>query len=405
MQKKKWFLVTQITENLRGAVLQNRECIKRVPIPSVCLVTLVCFLLFSVAVQAQGSAPLEPTNGTGSNLAFLEPPEGRVYHGASPHTADGDAYIAALGDPDLYPAVEGIHAAVPGTRPRYLERTIREFLERVRAAGRIPHLSFSMSIGDGEPVDDVIALSDRYDDLIRTVGRVIRDYGDPVFVRIGFEFNGAWNGYHPGVYPVAFRKFVDLLREEGADNFATIWCYEPNGPGDFDALDSDGQPLWYPGDDYVDWFGLDLFYHTYFDPDAEPLFRGMEGGRREGRGSLRVQESPYERAVQFLEMARRHGKPVFLSEVAAVDAHLTPDDADPGFADGKADWELWFEPFFAFLAAHPQIKGLNYMSQDYRGTRYEDLGWGDARIQINSFVREQWIKTLRDHRFIHATEL
>ena len=45
------------------------------------------------------------------------------------------------------------------------------------------------------------------------------------------------------------------------------------------------------------------------------------------------------------------------------------------------------------------------MSQDYRGTRYEDLGWGDARIQINSFVREQWIKTLRDHRFIHATDL
>ena len=81
-----------------------------------------------------------------------------------------------------------------------------------------------MSIGDGEAVDDVIALTDTYDELIRVVGRNIRDYGDPVFVRIGFEFNGAWNRYHLGLYPIAFRKFVDLLREEGAHNIATIWC-------------------------------------------------------------------------------------------------------------------------------------------------------------------------------------
>lgn len=128
----------------------------------------------------------------GRELAFLEPPDGYVYHGTSPHVPDVEAYIAALGDPAILPAVEGMHSAVPGTRPQALERTTRDFLERVREAGRIPHLSFSMSIGDGEAVDDVIALTDTYDELIRTVGRVIRDFGDPMFVRIGFEFNGSW---------------------------------------------------------------------------------------------------------------------------------------------------------------------------------------------------------------------
>lgn len=351
-------------------------------------------------VYPPGSEPADPVrygnaDAGGSERAFLEPPDGYVYHGTSPHDVpDVEAYIAALGDPAIYPAVEGMHAAVPGTRPQSLERTIREFLERVRAAGRIPHLSFSLSIGDGEAVDDVIALTDTYDDLIRTVGRVIREFGDPVFIRIGFEFNGSWNNYHPGLYPVAFRKFVDLLREEGATNFATIWCYEPDGPADFDAVDADGEYLWYPGDDYVDWFGLDLFRREHFVSDAVV----GEGGRP---GS-RVRESTYERTVRFLEMAAKHGKPVFLSEVAAVDVHLTPDHLDPDFVDGKSDWEVWFEPFFALLDEYPQIKGFNYMSQDYRNTKYAAQGWGDARIQVNRFVLERWIEALRDERFLHG---
>ena len=60
-------------------------------------------------------------------LAFLEPPDGYVYHGVSPHVPDVEAYIAALGDPALYPAVEGMHAAVPGTRPRFWSAPFASF--------------------------------------------------------------------------------------------------------------------------------------------------------------------------------------------------------------------------------------------------------------------------------------
>ena len=77
-----------------------------------------------------------------------------------------------------------------------------------------------------------------------------------------------------------FCKFVDLLREEGAENFATIWCYEPNGPGDFDAVGPDREYLWYPGDDYVDWFGIDLFQHGTFVAD------GQSGGGKERAGAV-----------------------------------------------------------------------------------------------------------------------
>ncbi|HHT25646.1 MAG TPA: hypothetical protein GXZ82_00165 [Firmicutes bacterium] len=354
-----------------------------------CLVCSIFFIAGVVVTAAEGRA-------------LLEPPDGYVYHGTSPSMVDVDAYIAGLGDPALYPAVEGMHSAVPGTRPQSLIQTTRLFLERVRDAGRIPHLSFAMAIGDGQSVDDVIAQTTRYDGLIRELGRVIKEYGDPVFVRIGFEFNGKWNNYHAGLYPMAFRKFVDLLREEGADNFAAIWCYEPNAADDFDAIGADGQPLWYPGDEYVDWFGIDLFQHSHFVRDD-----GDQAGDRAGGGSnrLRMASSLYQRTLRFLEMARRHGKPVFLSESAAVDAHITPDRQDPGFQDGKADWELWFAPFFAFLQEHPEIKGFNYMSQDYRNTKYAANGWGNSRIQDNSYILQQWMEMLRDERFIHASDL
>ena len=342
-------------------------------------VALLLAMVFCCGLTAQAIA--EPSD----TPAPLEPPDGRMYHGTSPSPLDVDPYVVSLGDTSVRPAVEGMHGGVPGTRLENMDRNTRDYLARLRNAGRIPHLSYSMSIGEGQAVDDVIAQSDTYDEQIRIVGRAIRDYGDPVFVRIGFEFNGSWNNYHPGQYPVAFRKFVDLLRAEGADNIVTIWCYEPDAPDDFDAVGTDGQPLWYPGDKYVDWFGIDLFNSRHFVP----------GGDREEPG-------PYQRTLRFLDMARQRGKPVFLSELAAVDAHITPDSQDPGFVDGQADWAKWFEPFFAFLEAHPEIKGFNYMSQDYRGTQYEVHGWGNSRIQDNSYIKERWVEQLRDPRFIHA---
>ena len=60
-------------------------------------------------------------------------------------------HVAALDDPSLLPAVEGMHGGVPGTRPQSLDTTTRSYLERQRVAGRIPHLSYSMTIGEGEP--------------------------------------------------------------------------------------------------------------------------------------------------------------------------------------------------------------------------------------------------------------
>jgi len=108
-------------------------------------------------------------------------------------------------------------------------------------------------------IDSLIAYSTQYDARIQSFIDVVRAHGKPVMLRIGGEFSGWWNGYHPYAYPVAFRKIVNMFRASGVTNVAFVWCYEPAAADDFDAVDSNGNAKWYPGDGYVDWFSIDLF--------------------------------------------------------------------------------------------------------------------------------------------------
>ena len=58
---------------------------------------------------------------------------------------------------------------------------------------------------------------------IERLGRVIMGSGRMVNLRIGYEFDGEWNGYDPETYKRAFRAIVDTLREMGAENEQTVW--------------------------------------------------------------------------------------------------------------------------------------------------------------------------------------
>jgi Glycosyl hydrolase family 26 len=223
--------------------------------------------------------------------ALYEPEDGRIYHGTAPNPTVVDGYIAALDDEAIAPLIEGIHLGASGTSGRqYVVDTIRDWLTYVHEAGRIPHLSLSMRTGTGEPSDVEIATTTLHDRVLHEIGKTVAEFGKPLFIRLGFEFNGVWNGYTSGVYPIAYRKMVDIFRAAGVDQAAYIWCYEPDGPNDFDAV-IDGQSAWYPGDDYVDWFGLDLFKAEHFVP---PMTE---------RDS---QNAAYSRSIRFLEMASTH---------------------------------------------------------------------------------------------------
>ncbi|MBI4244604.1 MAG: hypothetical protein HY606_10990 [Planctomycetes bacterium] len=338
-------------------------------------------LFISSALVALGSGQEE--KGTKTNekkkIAKFEPPDGKVYHGFGQNFGKGK-YFEGLKNPGIFPLVENIFSSIPGTRSGSAQ-VISKKLEEIASEKRVPMLSIAFNSGKN-PTDSEIARTDKYDELINEYATLIKQFSKPIFIRPGFEFNGSWNKYTPVDYVLAFRKLVDRFRAKKITNAAYLWCYEPNGPDDFGAS-VDGQMKWYPGDDYVDWFSLDVFYSSSFDPDSPDT----------GRGKITVKA----RSEKFLKMARKHAKPVFLAETSSSGVNITSDEND-----GKDDWESWFRKFFDWIASRPEIKGFIYFNNDWANTPWDR--WGDCRIEINSYILKSYIKEMKKKRYIHQQD-
>jgi hypothetical protein len=322
--------------------------------------------------------------------ALLEPPDGCVYHGAQLMDFDPgnklSGYLGALNDASIHPAVRGLFFSIPGERgPDNSFKALIELLQDADALGYIPELSLFLVDQQGA-TDSIIAVSTVHDWIIDSIITLCKNYGRKMFLRIGGEFNGAgpgWNGggYHPHYYVTMFRKIVDRFSQRGLrDSIAVNWCYEPDAANDFDAIDAQGY-RWYPGDDYVDWFGLDVFASNHFDQSLPD--------------SIQRNITPKGKSERFLKMAREKGKPVFLSETSAKGINISADSAD-----GVQDWDDWFVKFWHFMDVHPEIKGFCYINANWPAGAYP--GWGDARIQNSAYVSGRYAEELRKPRYIHA---
>jgi hypothetical protein len=137
-------------------------------------------------------------------------------------------------------------------------------LENIRQHGAIPVFSWSsQSIPSSlnEPdfqLADVI--SGNYDSYIREFAEDARDWGHPFFLRFNWEMNGNWfpwsegvNGNQSGEFVAAWRHVHDIFTAAGANNVSWVWC--PN-VDPTNKLQSSVAST-YPGDEYVDWTGLD----------------------------------------------------------------------------------------------------------------------------------------------------
>ncbi|HEY5833161.1 glycoside hydrolase family 26 protein [Streptomyces sp.] len=98
-----------------------------------------------------------------------------------------------------------------------------------------------------------------YDAYVIRFARQVKATGQPIVLRLAHEMNGDWypwsernSGNRPGDYVKAWRHVHDLFQAVGATE--VIWVWSPNVPRGTGGTAL--RPL-YPGDDYVDWIGLD----------------------------------------------------------------------------------------------------------------------------------------------------
>ena len=217
------------------------------------------------------------------------------------------------------------------------------------------------------------------DALIKKLGEFLLSLGDrPVFLRIGYEFSGAWNHYDREDYVKAYKRIKDSYDEMGIKNVAYVWqshgWEEP-----MDLLEA-----WYPGDEYVDWCSYSFF--SRFDE------------------------------TNMIEFARKHGKPVFIAEATPTISTetvktngKTKETILSNPAQAEEAWEKWFIPFFKTIEENGDVvKAVSYINAHWKAApmwfdnpTFQDV---DARLQTSEFISEKWKEKVYTDRYLHASE-
>jgi hypothetical protein len=340
-----------------------------------------------------GTPPHEPL--TYEFGAKFGPPVGRVVHAQGQWQAYNLKYQALLPQ-SAQPASELSFISIADTIRPWQPALIGAHMEALGQAGRVPSIDISLRGNQPTPaelaqledklyaVDDEIAHSGKYDARLMDLVVLVKQYNRPVMVRIGGEFSGWWNGYHPYDYPKAFRKIVNMFRSQAADNAAFIWCYEPAAPGDFDEKNAQGEYKWFPGDDVVDWFSIDLFSSA----DLSGAVAGHGGA------------SPFARTIKFLDMAVAHHKPVVIAESA-------PSHYDLGNpAEAMKAWNEWFTPYFALISSRSEIKWFHYINYDWtKAAYYASTGWKNNDLTVDAALSSLYTGEITKPKYLHAGEL
>jgi hypothetical protein len=115
-----------------------------------------------------------------------------------------------------------------------------------------------------EPLDEIIA--GMHDEVFHQRAEGAKALGAEIFLRWGHEMNGNWYPWSgamnggaeggPEKYIAAYRHVHDLFVADGATNVVWVWCPLVT---DVPAEPWNHWSNYYPGDEYVDWVGLDAY--------------------------------------------------------------------------------------------------------------------------------------------------
>lgn len=164
-----------------------------------------------------------------------------------------------------------------------LEPFPRDEMEDVWNHGAVPLVTWEPWTYTERPISLRGIAAGRYDRYVHRVGRSAAAWGRPILVRFAHEMNGDWypwgrgrDGNTPRIYRKAWKRLVRVFRTEGASNVEWVWT--PN-------VNNGSYPFaqYFPGDEWVDWVGLDGFnwgtdgqwrsFTEIFGPSYEALGR------------------------------------------------------------------------------------------------------------------------------------
>jgi beta-mannanase len=154
--------------------------------------------------------------------------------------------------------------------------------DSVSSNGSIPLITWEPWITHPLGTLEAIA-SGSYEAYAKEFLLAAKAWGKPLFLRFAHEMNGnwyPWDGWHngaatsgPTVYKRAWIYIYNLRQELSANNVNLVWC--PNNHSQPAEAWNDISD-YYPGDQYVDWIGMDGYNWGYTEWQTfDSIFGGI----------------------------------------------------------------------------------------------------------------------------------
>ncbi|KRE98693.1 hypothetical protein ASG88_16715 [Nocardioides sp. Soil777] len=226
---------------------------------------------------------------------------------------------------------------------------------RITGAGAVPELTWEPwdpAAGLDQPayaLDTITAGA--HDAYLKRWATQVRAWGKPLVIRFAHEMNGTWypwaegvNGNGAGDHAAAWRHVVDVFRRAKVGNVTWTWSANVPYPG------STPLAALYPGDSYVGRVGLDGY--NWGTTQAWSTWQSFGEVFGPGVAELRSVSS----------------RPVHVNETAAPEA-------------GGGDKAAWIADMWAWLDAHPEVRGVTWFSL---------LKEADWRIDSSDASLEAW---------------
>ncbi len=199
-------------------------------------------------------------------------------------------------------------------------------VKKVDENGSLPLITWEPWVSNPSGTLEAIA-SGIYENYLKDFIQAARDWGKPLFLRVAHEMNGnwyPWDGFHNGgdrsaaeKYKRAWLYIYNVRKKLGADNIYLVWC--PNNTNQPDASWNRAS-FYFPGDEYVDWIGMDGYNWGYGMWQSFPaVFDGI-----------------------YQELTALTNKPLMIGEFASAEAR------------GKADWIK--DTLYQIKTDYPRIK-------------------------------------------------
>lgn len=297
--------------------------------------------------------PAKPvTLETSKALARLEPDQGCIlgaYIDLDPNLSQ--IYKDGTGKnrktPEEFESKVGVTHAMYFFYLGYGERLPMDWVRRLGDQGKYVHIAYEPNGGLGEVEDNA---------YLRQFAADCRDSGAKIFIRFASEMNGPWTKYsgNPSAYREKFRLVAKVMHEV-APNVAMVWCPYTTPEKTI--------PDYYPGDEWVDWVGVNMYSVTYFNQNLSTP--GSHITPRE--------------MVEFVYNRWAAKKPMMICEYAATNYSAAENSDVVPFAMSK------IRALYQDLPKRfPRVKAINYFStnalqldhrknNDYTITRVEQL--------------------------------